>query len=161
MKIVNVGICALGLAGCLASANAAAVSSTPLNQCTAAYKRLADQSKKDKPAIQKAIMNVFKNTKDKQKLKTNITAVASKYLKSEFAIMKGPNTLNSCLTAAKAGQKAAYVPLMTSYMANGDVSNAQMWCKKAADAKLKNAGGQVIQPGVCAKIPVAIRFFHS
>jgi hypothetical protein len=162
MKIVKVGICAIGLASVVMSANAATPApSQALTQCTAAYKRLGNQTKIDKPAIQKAVMNVFKNTKDKQKLKTQITAIATKYLKSEFSIMKGADTLNSCAIAAKAGKTDAYVPLMTAYMADGDVANAQLWCKKAAADKLKNAGGQVIQPGVCAKIPVAIRFFKS
>lgn len=163
MKLVKIGLCSLGLVGAVVSVNAAPQSpDQALSQCQATYQKMIKQSQADKPQIQKAIMTAFKeNAKDKEKLKAQITQIASKYVKGEFAIMQNSNALNSCSIAAKAGKQAAYVPLMTAYMANGDAANAQSWCNKAAAAKLKNASGNVIQPATCSKIPAAIKFFKS
>ena len=141
MKLVKIGLCSLGLVGAVVSVNAAPQSpDQALSQCQATYQKMIKQSQADKPQIQKAIMTAFKeNAKDKEKLKAQITQIASKYVKGEFAIMQNSNALNSCSIAAKAGKQPAYVPLMTAYMANGDATNAQSWCNKAAAAKLNNA----------------------
>ena len=158
MKMLMKSVVSVGLLSAVMCASAA-TSSTDAAQsfklCNNQYHKLAAQVKADRPAITKEFMAAFKANqkhKDVAALKATVRSVTSKYIKAEFQLMAGQDTLTACKTAAQAKNKEAYLPLMTAYLANQNLKQASYWCNQAVSAKSSDVHGNVVQASMCSHL---------